>query len=185
VNPAFINSPDFHQQLFNIDIDTARRIQATGCQHCGSKLHRANYPRKGFGIPVQIAQFYSLRLSFCCASCRRRSTPPSVRFFGRYRYVAMIFVLLCALRFSPSEHRCIRLANRYGLCISLATWKRWLSWWHNEFTNTPLWVDLKAHFPLSLLTPARTLLKQLGVATLQGRLQQALLLLSPLNHHIK
>jgi hypothetical protein len=106
-----------------------------------------------------------------------------VRFFGRYRYVGVIFVLLCALRFSPSEPRCIRLANRYGLCVSLATWKRWLSWWHNEFTDTSLWVNLKAHFPLFLLAPARTLLKHLAAVTLPARLQQALILLSPLNHH--
>ena len=184
MNLAFINSPDFHQQLFNIDIDTASRIQAIGCQHCGSKLHKANYPRKGFGVPTQASQYYYLRLSFCCARCRRRNTPPSVRFFGCRRYISIVFVLLCALRFSPSEARCIRFANRYGLCISLITWKRWLSWWDNEFTCTSLWVDLKAHFPRDLSAPARTLLKQLGASSLTARLQQALILLSPLNNHV-
>jgi len=184
VSIAFINTPEFHQQLFNIDQATANIAQESGCQYCDGRLHKANYPRIGFGVSAKQAPLYSSRFSFCCASCRRRHTPPSVRFFGRRRYIAMIFILLSALRFSPSESRCVRLANRFGLCISLVTWKRWLAWWRFDFPLADLWVDLKAHFKLSPQSTARTLLKQLSSHTLSAKLQQALVLLSPLKHHI-
>jgi len=43
------------------------------------------YPRKPRGIPFVPEESYEYRLRFCCAEdgCRRRITPPSVRFFGR------------------------------------------------------------------------------------------------------
>ena len=178
MNTISINSPEFHQQLFKIDHATARATQKNGCQYCKGTLHIANYPRIGFGVPANQAPYYSLRFSFCCADCRRRHTPASIRFFGRLRYVATIFILLSALRFSPSELRCIRLANKFDVFTSLATWKRWITWWRVDFPLTRQWIDLKAHFPSSTSSIPRALLKQLTYSTLATRLQQTLMLLS-------
>lgn len=176
----FIHRPTFHEQLYKVDQEEAALMQAKGCRCCGGQLHQAHYPRIGFGLPARLASLYDKRLSFCCGSCRRRSTPPSVRFFGRRRYTSMVFVLLSALRSSPSEHRRDRLARCFGVHISLATWRRWLSWWRLGFPKTALWVTFKAHFTLSGSSHPFTLLRQLAATTLSQRLMQALVFLSPI-----
>ena len=95
---------NYHQQLLAIDVDSANQTKKTGCRHCSATLHQANYPRIAFGLSAVIAHLYHTRFSFCCSRCRRRTTPPSVRFLGRRRYAATIFILLCASRhFTPVE----------------------------------------------------------------------------------
>jgi len=118
---SVISNPNFHTQLFALDLDTAADVKTQGCRHCGGKLHQANYSRTGFGLSPQISPIYSLRFSFCCANCRRRTTPPSMRFFGRRRYPAALFVLLCASRLVPDERTRERLVRRFGLHLSLST----------------------------------------------------------------
>ena len=85
---AFLNDARFYRFLFDIDQDIARQVQAGGCS-CGGVLHSACYPRKPRGIRSNWDESYNTRLSFCCAEedCRRRSTPPSVRFLGRKVYL--------------------------------------------------------------------------------------------------
>jgi len=112
---------NFHTHLLNIDIEAAQKVKEQGCQYCNGTLHQANYPRIGFGLMPQIAHLYNSRFSFCCANCRRRTTPVSVRFFGRRRYLATLFILLCASRtLTPDDACCARLAKRFGchLCVS-------------------------------------------------------------------
>jgi len=180
LNIRFTNSFAFHHLIYMEDQKTAGTVQAEGCQWCGGKLHQAHYPRLGFGLPRNLLTLYRSRISFCCASCRRRTTPPSLRFFGRRRYVSIIFVLLSALRSSPSERRCEQLSRRFGVPVSLATWKRWLSWWRLNFPQTVLWVTVKTHFALSTESTPITLLTQFTAKTLSQRLMQALVFLSPL-----
>ena len=113
---------NFHTHLLTLDIDLAKKVKEKGCRHCGGSLHQANYPRIGFGITAQISHIYTSRFSFCCANCRRRTTPTSVRFFGRRRYVATLFVLLCSSRsLTPDDASCARLAKRFGFYLSVST----------------------------------------------------------------
>ncbi len=81
-----------HTHLLTIDIELAQKVKEQGCRHCGGALHQTNYPRIAFGVTAQIAPIYTCRFSYCCANCRRRTTPPSVRFFGRRRYISTIFI---------------------------------------------------------------------------------------------
>src|SRR5579862_4247721 len=82
------------QQLFQllqkVDGDFAEEAHQQGCLFCGGNLHRANYDRKPRGGPQ-----WDWRFSFCCAKedCRRRRTPPSVRFLGRKVYAGLVVVL--------------------------------------------------------------------------------------------
>ena len=117
-----------------------------GCAHCGGKLHVANYPRKPRGIRRVLDASYQWRLSFCCANdgCRRRTTPPSVRFLGRKVYLGIIVILVTAWEQGVcSEHR-------HGLTESLDLWPqtvaRWQQWWRGSFVASRCWREARGRF---------------------------------------
>ncbi len=95
-----LSDPNFHQLLMRIDEDLAAQTQAGGCPVCGGRLHSATWPRKPRGIPHGSREPYQSRFSFCCAEagCRRRCTPPSVRFPGRRVWLGVVVVVMTALR---------------------------------------------------------------------------------------
>lgn len=70
--------------LTKLDEEQMLEAQRLGCPRCGGRLHRADWPRKPRGLPEGIAATGSIRLGLCCAEegCRRRTTPPSLRFPG-------------------------------------------------------------------------------------------------------
>ena len=75
-----------------IDNDLADDAIKAGCLSCGGKLHQADYPRSPHGLSEADAEHYQFRRSVCCGKCRKRHTPPSVRFFGRRWYVAPVCI---------------------------------------------------------------------------------------------
>ena len=82
---------------------------------------------------------YGWRLSLCCAreGCRKRATPPSLRFLGRKVYLGAVVVLLSALRCGVTPIRLRYLEERVG--VSRRTLMRWRRWWCERFTATPFW----------------------------------------------
>src|SRR3989304_4273818 len=90
---------------------------AAGWRRCGGRLHRAHYPRKPRGGPAELEPGQERRLSFCCAreGCRRRTTPPSLRFLGRRVYFGPVFVLVTTLCQGISPRRVARLRGQGGL----------------------------------------------------------------------
>jgi hypothetical protein len=86
-------------------------VQLVGCAVCGGKLHVAHYPRKPRGIRGSLDGSVKTRLSFCCATdgCRRRCTPPSVRFLGRKVYLGAVVILVMAMEHGLSAKRRKRL----------------------------------------------------------------------------
>jgi len=94
--PAYLADAKFWRLLLRFDEDVAAQVRAFGCPLCGSVLHSARYRRKPRGAPrAVLGEAYERRLSLCCAreGCRRRTTPVSVRFFGRRVYLAALVVL--------------------------------------------------------------------------------------------
>ena len=97
------------------------------------------------------------RFSFCCDTCRKRTTATSVRFLGRRVYLALV-VVLSSSRHAGSNSDAPVLAD--GLSVPLRTLERWRTWWAEAFIRTPLWlggcgafmppVDT-GHLPASLL----------------------------------
>ena len=85
------------ESLRQVDVEEAERVRQQGCPYCGKKLHQANYPRKPRGIE-DVAEEDRWRLSFCCEECRCRTTPKSVRFFGRKVYFAIVVIAAVVLR---------------------------------------------------------------------------------------
>ncbi len=110
-----IDEKDFFRGLVETDEQLAAAEQARGCQ-CGGRLDRADYPRKTRGVPAEWDHLFEQRLSFCCAreGCRRRCTPPSVRFFGRRAYAGAVILLVSAGWVSARPaHVPTRTANRW------------------------------------------------------------------------
>jgi len=145
--------------LFSIDRDLAESTRQKACP-CGGCLHRANYPRKPRGGGDDLPEQYGSRLSFCCDrdGCRKRATPPSVRFLGRKVYLGAVVVLVAAMRQGPAPRRVRELYRLFG--ADRRTVARWQVFWREHFPQTPFWKVARGRFmpaveiallPLSLL----------------------------------
>ena len=128
-----------HRLLEKVDLEFAEAAHQQGCLYCGDKLYRGNYKRKPRGGP-QWAQ----RFSFCCARCRRRRTPESVRFLGRRVYAGLVVVLVSAMAHGLKPERVRRL--REVLQIDVRTLERWRQWWLGPFVGSPFWKEARARF---------------------------------------
>lgn len=139
----FLFNASFHLLLIAIDQELANILLSKGCPYCGNKLHLANYPRSPVGILSQFRHHYDERISFCCDTCRKRVTPPSVRFFGRRWYPAPAHLLVSALMLGINERRLTQVKRHFGITVSESTWKRWRRWWRDSFPATPFWQQAK------------------------------------------
>ena len=142
----FLRDASLHEALFALDLELAHSCRHSGCWFCGHRLHVSNYPRKPRGVPLPFLDHYAERLSFTCADCKRRCTPPSVRFFGRVRFVAGLPILISALLRGPSERRCRQLECCFGVRLSISTWQRWRRWWRERFTAARFWTQARGSF---------------------------------------
>jgi len=129
--------------LLVVDQDLAEETHKKACP-CGGRLHCANYPRKPRGTPVQLPEPQCLRLSFCCDrdGCRKRTTPPSVRFLGPKVYLGTIVILISAMRQGPTPRRVRELSQRFG--ADRRTIARWQVFWRERFPQTPFWKIARA-----------------------------------------
>jgi hypothetical protein len=142
VYQAVLADAKFHEQLLAFDRDLAATARAARCWRCGGVLHSASYDRKPRGGPAglvtgQLGQEYAERFSFCCAvdGCRKRTTPPSLRFLGRRVYLATVVTLISALMLGITPGRLARLSVVPG--IDRRTLARWRAWWRSTFTDSP------------------------------------------------
>jgi hypothetical protein len=134
----FTLNSTFHSLLLAIDRELSELTRQGGCT-CGGRLHQSNYPRSPLGLPAEFRPIYDERLSFCCDDCRKRVTPPSVRFFGRRWYPAPLLLLLSALMISINDYRLRQIKRHFGITVSESTWKRWRRWWRDAFVETHFW----------------------------------------------
>jgi hypothetical protein len=134
---------EFWSFLFEIDQDLAETAHKDGCA-CGGRLDKANYPRKPRGGPDSLPKSYQLRLSFCCSrdGCRKRLTPPSVRFLGRKVYLSVIILIISAMRQGPTPRRVRALSERFG--ADRRTIARWQVLWREHVPQTPFWKAARA-----------------------------------------
>ena len=149
----------FWSFLFDVDKNLAETRRKQGCS-CGGRLHSANYPRKPRGGCENLPKTYDYRLSFCCDrdGCRKRTTPPSVRFLGRKIYLGAVVVLVAAMRQGPSPRRVRQLSELFD--VDERTIVRWRVFWREHFPQTSFWkvnrgrlvprVDI-THLPRALL----------------------------------
>jgi hypothetical protein len=130
----------FWTALFLLDQELAARVRQAGCS-CGGVLHRADFPRKPRGGPPDLPPEYGYRLSFCCnrEGCRKRSTPPSVRFLGRKVYLHAVIILVSALQQGATPWRLQELSQLLDLDIDRRTIARWRVFWQEQLPRTAFW----------------------------------------------
>ena len=140
-----LRNASFWSFLLSVDEDLAREARAEGCA-CGGRLHGARYPRKPRGGPQDLPAEYQLRLSFCCAreGCRKRRTPPSVRFLGPKVYLGTVVVLATAMRQGASPYGFAKLRELFG--ADRRTISRWRVFWTEEFPHSRFWKFGRARF---------------------------------------
>lgn len=126
--------------LEEVDWDLAEAMRAEKCVHCGAKLHCGDFRRKPRGGLVP----WDKRYSFDCSRCRKRHTPPSVRFLGRKVYVGIVVVLVAAMMHGPNARRIDTLHEALG--IDTRTLNRWRQWFLEELVQTPFWKANRARF---------------------------------------
>jgi hypothetical protein len=161
MHDSLLRDVGFWRFLLDIDWDFAKSAREKGCS-CGGHLHAANYFRKPRGGPDGLSKECSLRLSLCCGQegCRKRLTPPSVRFLGPKVYLLPVIFLAAAMRQGPSPRAMRELSTLFG--ADRRTIARWQVLWCEQFPHTQFWKVERARF-----VPA------LGVATLPLSLLQA------------
>lgn len=158
------NSSDMLMMVFRFDEDMARRFQRERCP-CGGVRNIANFRRSPRGLPADISAearvAMSVRFSFCCSDCRRRATPPSLRFHSRSWYLAPIRLLA-----SVMDKGCRQAVRALGRAagISSRTISRWRHWWNHTFRLSTEWRMLlgrlrpgahEGHLPDTLFTYCR------------------------------
>jgi len=180
---TFVNDSRLYKALFRIDQEIALEVQSAGCSYCGGVLHRAGYPRKPRGIRSALDASYKTRLSFCCATegCRRRTTPPSVRFLGRKVYLGIVIILVTATQHGLSDKRRKQLIERLDLYPQ--TLSRWRKWWREHFPSSRCWQAEQGNYipPIDTGQLPGALLGRLKGQDLRHRLCLLLRLVAPIS----
>ena len=169
--------------LEKVDADLAEAQRVEGCGVCPEgKLHRADYKRKPRGVPSWPDE--PKRISFCCdqEGCRRRHTPPSVRFLGRRVYGGVVAVLFPAMVYGLTPKRIERLRQALGLKVDRRTLARWRQWWLGLFVQSPFWKEAHARFmpPVCQGSLPLSLCLKFEIAERRDRLLELFKFLSPI-----
>jgi hypothetical protein len=176
----FLFNSSFHTGLIAFDSELAEQTRLAGCK-CVGTLYQSNYPRSPFGLPFALREYYQERLSFCCGLCRKRITPPSVRFFVRRWFPEPLLILISALKLGATEGRCAQIQRLFGVVISPSTWKRWRRWWCTSFTESHFWLQAKGLIPIEHLNgPFPRELLSIFTGCVEERLVLLLKFLAPL-----
>lgn len=137
---------EFFARLEKIDEAIAAAVAAGRCEHCDGPLHKGNYRRKPRGGLLAVTgETSTIRHSLCCGrrGCRKRATPPSLRFLGRRVYLEVVVVI------ASMVVQAVALTERAALAtvgIPLRTLRRWSTWWRESFPRLPWWRELRARF---------------------------------------
>ncbi|MGH7419395.1 MAG: hypothetical protein ACREKB_16605 [Candidatus Rokuibacteriota bacterium] len=135
----------YFELLLKLDEDLAAEARRVGCG-CGGVLHSARYERKPRGGPAGLEPESAVRFSFCCATqgCRRRVTPPSLRFLGRKVFFGVLVLLVPVLRDGTNPERLKRLCERFA--VSARTLRRWIRFWRETFVTSRVWQAARGRF---------------------------------------
>ncbi len=171
---------EFFEGLLAIDMAIVAEAASEACRFCGGRLHRGDYPRKPRGGLIgKAAENYGRRFSLCCGreGCRKRATPPSVRFFARRVYVgAVVIVASIVALMKPTASAASRTTG-----IAARTTRRWLRWWRGPFTATSVFVQISSRMvPAVSRTSLPSSIVERLPGSVDGRVRQLLGWLMPI-----
>lgn len=137
--PTLVRDARFHAFQLRADRAILTEARKGVCVVCGEVLHASHFGRKPRGGPPGLGGEHELRFSLCCAGreCRKRHTPPSLRFLGRKVYLGAVVVLVSAMRHGATPGRMRKLREHLG--VSRRTVERWRRWWREAFAESPFW----------------------------------------------
>ncbi|HEY2514183.1 MAG TPA: hypothetical protein VGI39_25125 [Polyangiaceae bacterium] len=134
---------EFFAALVGIDEEIVQQVAAGRCRVCGGPLHRGDFERKPRGALMAAAgEAFRIRFSLCCGreGCRKRTTPPSMRFLGRRVYLGGVVIMASMLAQALATVEAIRKATG----VPARTTRRWLGWWQGPFISTEVFVAIRA-----------------------------------------
>jgi len=134
---------EFFEMLERQDEAILLRVAASGCPACAGRLHRGDYDRKPRGALIApTGEAFVKRFSLCCGreGCRKRATPPSLRFLGRRVYLGAVMILASVVANAVDAATKIRAATG----VPARTRRRWLAWWMGPFVSTEVFVAIRA-----------------------------------------
>ncbi len=145
----------FHNSLLDLDRLIAEQVRQEQCRYCHGNLYQSHFPRKPRGVPDGTHPDYPIRFSFCCATegCRKRFTPPSMRFLSRKVYSSVVIILIFLLKPETDESRIETLNTLLGSTLSVETLRRWRHFWIKDIPQTHTWKRLPVHQRLSQALP--------------------------------
>lgn len=184
---SHIKLPDasFYFFLLSNDKDAALRVKAGGCPFCAGPLDNAPYQRKPRHVLDGLPDEFSTVFSLCCreAGCRKRTMPPSLRFFGRRVFLLFISINACADGGRSGESMISKKARSWG--VSRQTLRSWHEFWRVKFSNSGFWRANKGMLPTSFdeISIPELLLKSFGCGSyLDEPWHKLLQFLSVYNH---
>ena len=170
---------EFFAALEEIDKEIAAQVAEGGCLLCGGPLHSGNYTRKPRGAQMaEAGEEFLTRFSLCCGreGCRKRATPPSLRFLGRRVYFGVVVIVASIIAQALRTAKEIRQATG----VPAQTTRRWRDWWQGEFLRSPVFMALCARLVgVTVKEVPASILRSL-VGTPEERVQSLLKWLRPL-----
>lgn len=112
--------------IVKIDVAMANSIGEENCPHCSGPLHVANYIRSPAGHGDASDSSFLIRQGLCCGreGCRKRLTPPSALYLGRFRYTGI--TIFTALSLDPGSPELRKFQQEAGFSHqALGRWRRW------------------------------------------------------------
>lgn len=181
---GLLGSREFFERLLGIDRLIAAEVQAGGCE-CGGRLDRAPYPRKPRGVVESLGAEFSSRESFSCCreGCRKRTTPPSVRFLGPRVYASVVVLIAAAGEGGVTKRRLELLGGLVGWPLSRRTVERWVSWWRETLPKTRVWQAIRGRLqrPVSVERMPLSLVEAFPRKSPEEAVVGVLRLLSPIS----
>lgn len=177
----FIADDKFCSYLLKIDKEIAAKVKGDRCPYCGGRLDRADYPRKPRGgLVAKAGEIFDRRISFCCSreSCRKRVTPPSVRYLGRKVYLGVTVLIASLYECATSTPQGIFAQTG----IFPRTVRRWSAWWTNHFSCSQFFLGAKGRFipPVEKKKLPGSIFNRLTQTTFAEKLLALLTWLSPM-----
>lgn len=151
---ALQQNKDIFNSLFYIDEKIANLYRLWNkCKICNSKLHVANYDRKPKGTLSENRDF-TKRFSFCCSNkkngCRKRINPPSFRYFLRFHYLSIFFIVIGAVIVAKKESINF-ISKKYK--VPKWTLLRWRIFWTEKFIYSKRYFFIKSMYTFAVTIP--------------------------------